>query len=68
MPDTLTWDDLDEIAEALAAGYPGIDPLSVRFTQLHRMIVTLARFSDDPDAVTESRLEAIQMAWREMEG
>ena len=32
----LTWDDAEDIAEALVDAHPDVDPLAVRFTELHR--------------------------------
>ena len=66
MPRTLTWDDAEDIAEGLAAAHPEQDPLSVRFTDLHRWVVALPGFTDDPQASTEGKLERIQMAWVEL--
>jgi len=42
-----------------------VDPLTVRFTDLHKWITELEAFSDDPQKSTEGKLEAIQMAWLE---
>jgi FeS assembly protein IscX len=61
----LSWDDAEEIALALSEKFPGLDPLSVRFTDLHRWVTELEGFADDPKASNEARLEAIQMAWYE---
>ena len=61
----LYWDDAEDIGYALADKFPGKDPLEVRFTDLHRMVVELPGFDDDPTASTEGKLEAIQMAWHE---
>lgn len=61
----LTWDDPEEIALALYEKYPDVDPLTVRFTDLHKWITQLPDFEDDPAASTEGKLEAIQMAWYE---
>lgn len=61
----LKWDDAEEIAEGLLAAHAGVDPLSVRFTDLHRWVTELADFDDDPQASSEGKLEAIQMAWWE---
>lgn len=66
MPQTLTWDDVDEIADALAACYPEMDPLSVSFPRLLQMIVKLNGFSDNPDSANEHILERIQMAWYDL--
>ena len=61
----LTWDDAEDIAELLAQAHPEVDPLSVRFTDLHRWVCELPGFSDDPKFSTEGKLEQIQMAWVE---
>lgn len=65
MPDELTWDDAEGIALALLEKFPDTDPLSVRFTDLHKWVTELEGFSDDPAASSEGKLEAIQMAWLE---
>lgn len=62
----LYWEDFEEIAEELMEKFPDLDPLSIRFTDLHRWISELEEFKDDPDQVTEGKLEAIQMAWYEL--
>lgn len=61
----LTWNDADEIALSLAERYPEQDPLRLSFPKLHRLIVELPDFGDDPNASTEGILERIQMAWHE---
>jgi len=61
----LSWNDFDGIALALYEKYPGIDPLTVRFTDLHKWITELEDFDDDPMKSNEAKLEAIQMAWYE---
>jgi FeS assembly protein IscX len=47
----------------LAERFPDVDPLTVRFTDLHRWVTELPGFGDDPKASTEKILESIQMAW-----
>ena len=59
----LRWDDFEDIAEALVEAHPDVDPLGVRFTDLHRWVCELPGFEDDPKASTEGKLERIQMAW-----
>jgi FeS assembly protein IscX len=59
----LTWDHTEDIALALYDKFPDLNPTHVRFTDLHRWIVELPEFGDDPQASTEGKLEAIQMAW-----
>ncbi|UFP96554.1 Fe-S cluster assembly protein IscX [Gloeobacter morelensis] len=61
----LTWQDSEEIALALLAAHPKVDPLTVRFIDLHRWVTGLADFGDDPKQSNEGILEAIQMAWYE---
>ena len=65
MPDTFDWGDAEEIGIRLAEKFPDKDPLSVRFTDLHKWVTELAGFSDDPEMSNEGKLEAIQMAWLE---
>ena len=62
---SLKWTDSLEIALALHDKYPDIDPLSIRFTDLHKWICELDEFDDEPDKSNEKILEAIQMAWIE---
>ena len=61
----LMWNDSEDIALALVERHPDVNPLSVRFTVLHRWVTELAGFTDDPRASNEGKLEAIQMAWLE---
>lgn len=61
----LTWDDAEDIGIELQEKYPDVDPLTVRFTDLHKWVTELEQFSDDPAKSTEGKLEAIQMAWQE---
>jgi FeS assembly protein IscX len=59
----LKWTDSLEIAIALCDAHPDIDPRTIRFTDLHRWVLELDGFSDDPAHSGEKILEAIQMAW-----
>lgn len=59
----MKWTDTQRIAEELFDKYPQIDPLTVRFTDLHRWVCELEGFDDHPDHSGEKILEAIQMAW-----
>ncbi len=61
----LTWSDSEDIAIALYEKFPDVDPLTVRFTDLHKWVTELEEFDDDPAASNEAKLEAIQMAWYE---
>ena len=60
---SLGWRDTEDIAIALSGKFPDTDPLTVRFTDLHRFVTELPGFGDDPKASNEKILEAIQMAW-----
>jgi len=59
----MKWTDVLEIAIALDETFPQIDPTQVRFTDLHRWVLELPGFSDDPKRSGEKILEAIQQAW-----
>jgi FeS assembly protein IscX len=61
----LTWTDSEDIGIELYEKHPDTDPLTVRFTDLHRMVTQLEDFGDDPHSSNEAKLEAIQMAWYE---
>jgi FeS assembly protein IscX len=61
----MKWTDTIRIAEELSDKYPDVDPLTVRFTDLHKWVVDLEDFDDDPNRSGEKILEAIQMAWIE---
>ena len=65
MPQEILWSDAEEIGIQLSEKFPDIDPLTVRFTDLHRYVTELEGFADDPGKSNESKLEAIQMAWHE---
>lgn len=61
----IRWEDTEDIAIALSEKYPDIDPLTVRFTELLKMVTEVPDFADDPQKSNEGKLEAIQMAWLE---
>ena len=61
----LTWQDAEDIAMKLTETHPDVDPLTVRFTDMHAWIIALPDFKDDPKKSNEKILEAIQMAWHE---
>jgi FeS assembly protein IscX len=65
MPFTFDWDNAEEIGIRLQEKFPDLDPLTVRFTDLHKWVCALEGFSGDPQGSNESKLEAIQMAWLE---
>ena len=61
----ITWNDAEEIGIQLQEKFPDLDPLTVRFTDLHKDVTELDGFADDPTKSNEPKLEAIQMAWHE---
>jgi FeS assembly protein IscX len=61
----MKWTDITRIAEELNDKFPDVDPLTVRFVDLHNWVVELDGFDDDHSRGGEKVLEAIQMAWIE---
>jgi FeS assembly protein IscX len=59
----LTWQDSRAIGEALFEKFGALDPLTVRFTDLHQWVTELPDFAADSKKSNERILEAIQMAW-----
>ena len=60
------WKDIEDIAEALQLEKQGVDPLSVRYTDLRDWIAALPEWEDDIHLSNEAKLEAVQMAWYEL--
>ena len=61
----LDWNDTEDIALLLMERHPGVDPLTVRFTDLHKWVSVLPGFVGKSEKSNEKILEAIQMAWHE---
>jgi FeS assembly protein IscX len=59
----MKWSDISAIAEALYDKFPEIDPITLRFVDLHNWVVDLDGFDDDHSRGGEKVLEAIQQAW-----
>ena len=63
MPREIHWTDAEEIGIQLQEKFPEIDPLTVRFTDLHRYVTELEGFADDPIQI--ERGEASKLSrWR----
>jgi FeS assembly protein IscX len=62
---SLIWTDSREIGERLFEKYDTLNPLTVRFTDMHKWVLDLEDFEGKPEASSEKLLEAIQMAWYE---
>ena len=65
----MTWTDIDDIVIELDEAHPDADPMSVRFTELRRMVESLDDFDPEPgQQPNEQILEAIQAGWIEERG
>ena len=65
MAKKLRWTDVQDIAIELEERYPDVDNVNLRFTDLHRWVMELPGFEDNPNRSNEKILEAIQAAWIE---
>jgi FeS assembly protein IscX len=61
----LTWTDYREIGEMLFDKYDTLNPLTVRFVDMHKWLLDLENFEGKADGSSEKLLEAIQMSWYE---
>lgn len=61
----IDWTDSEEVGIQLQELHPKMDPLTVRFTDLHKLVTAIPGFTGDPAKSNEGILEAIQMAWLE---
>jgi FeS assembly protein IscX len=68
MATKLHWTDIRDIAIELEERHPEADNINLRFTDLHRWVVELPEFGDDPNRSNEKILEAIQAAWIDERG
>jgi FeS assembly protein IscX len=64
----LRWTDVQDIAIELEERHPEADNVNLRFTDLHRWVMELPDFTDDPNRSNEKILEAIQAAWIDERG
>ena len=61
----LNWQNPRGLGELLFERYDSLDPLTVRFTDLHKWVMDLEGFEGVATGSSEKLLEAIQMAWYE---
>jgi FeS assembly protein IscX len=61
----MTWTDARDIGEKLFEQFDSVNPLTVRFTDLHKYVMNLEGFEGAAAGSNEKLLEAIQMAWYE---
>jgi len=66
MPKTFGWLEVRLIGEFLAETYPDIDPFTVGFPQLRKLVSELPGFKEDPGHPSNEKiLETIQKHWIE---
>ncbi len=65
MAHKLRWTDVRDIAIELEEAHPDADNVNLRFTDLHKWVLELPDFADEPSRSNEKILEAIQAAWIE---
>ena len=61
----LGWRDARDLGELLFEKHGSLNPLTVRFTDLHKWVTELDGFTGLPAESNEKLLEGIQMAWYE---
>lgn len=61
----LRWDDTVDLGIALADKYRDLNPLEISLTDVHRYVMQLPTFADDPTDSDDTKLEAIQQAWHD---
>ena len=58
----MRWNDVEQLAHALEDNYPHDEVNNLKLNKLHKKIVQLLDFDDDPQLGSERVLEAIQEA------
>ena len=59
----MNWNDFRDIGELLLAKHGKLNPLSVRFTDLHKWVLEIPSFVGKPEESNEGHLEMIQSTW-----
>ena len=59
----ISWTDSLEIAILLEEAHPDIDPLTINFVELRKLVMALEDFNEGDTQCGEKILEAIQMCW-----
>ena len=59
----ISWTDSLEIAILLEEAHPDIDPLTINFVELRKLVMSLEGFKEGDTQCGEKILEAIQMCW-----
>jgi FeS assembly protein IscX len=64
----MRWNEIEKIAEALEDSHSDQDISRVKLSRLHKWIVHLLDFDDNPSYFSERILETIQGQWRSIRG
>ena len=59
----MKWIDVNDIAVTLSEKFPDVDPKTIRFVDLHNLVIGIDGFDYDHHRGGEKVLEAIQAAW-----
>ena len=59
----ISWTDSLEIAISLEEAHPDIDPITINFVDLSKLVMALEDFNEGDTQCGEKILEAIQMCW-----
>ncbi len=59
----ISWTDSLEIAISLEEAHPDIDPITINFVDLRKLVMALEDFNEGDTQCGEKVLEAIQMCW-----
>ena len=59
----ISWTDSLEIAISLEEAHPDIDPITINFVDLRKLVMALEDFNEGDTQCGEKILEAIQMCW-----
>jgi len=59
----ISWTDSLEIAISLEETHPDIDPITINFVDLRKLVMALEDFDEGDTQCGEKILEAIQMCW-----
>ena len=59
----INWTDSLEIAISLEEAHPEINPITINFVDLRKLVMNLEDFNEGDTQCGEKILEAIQMCW-----
>lgn len=62
----MRWNEIDKIVEALEESRADRDVKKISLVKLHKYIISLLDFDDNPTYFSERILESIQQEWRDV--